>query len=414
MSSAVKSFPVFHVIAKPVGPICNLDCTYCYYLEKEHLYPQTRRWELSGEALAAFIRDYIAAQESPVVSFTWQGGEPTLRGVDFFREVVALQKKYADGRKIENALQTNGVLLDDGWGEFLASHAFLVGLSIDGPEHFHDAFRLRKNGRGTFAQVLRGLGFLRKHGVEFNTLTVVNRQNGDHPLDVYQFLKDIGSRFLQFLPAVERISQSPSQAGLQLCLPDDAGPAAIADWSVQPEQFGRFMCDIFDHWVQHDVAQIFVQLFDVALENWLGLTPALCVFRETCGAALAVEHNGDVYSCDHFVNARYRLGNLLETPLGDLANTQRQVDFGLAKRDTLPRYCRECDVRFACHGECPKHRFAVTPDGEPGLNYLCAGYKQFFHHINPFMSFMANELRNRRPPANVMEFAKQQLKSADF
>jgi uncharacterized protein len=404
-------YPAFHVISKPVGPICNLDCHYCFYLEKENLYPGNERWRMSPEVLERYIEQYIAAQQSPRVSFTWQGGEPTLLGLEFFEQVVALQEKHVQGKQIENSLQTNAVLIDDRWAEFLAQHKFLVGVSIDGPRELHDAHRKYKGGRGSFDDVVRGIEALQRSRAEFNTLTVVNRHNGEHPLEVYRFLKEIGSRYMQFIPVVERIAAQPTADGLTLLLPSHGDAAAVAPWSVEPDQYGRFLCAIFDEWVQHDVARYFVQIFDVALESWLGLTPALCVFRETCGSALAVEHNGDIYSCDHFVYPEHRLGNVLDTPLASLVNSPQQIAFGDAKRDTLPAYCRSCEVRFACHGECPKHRFTFTPDGEAGLNYLCAGYKRFFTHIDPFMRYMAAELQQRRPPANVMPWAKERLAS---
>jgi uncharacterized protein len=397
-------YPAFHVVAKPIGPICNLDCQYCFYLEKEKLYPSTHRWGMPPDVLESFVRQYIETQDAPVVSFLWQGGEPTLLGIDYFRHVVDLQRRYAGGKQIENAFQTNGVLLDDGWAEFFAQENFLVGLSIDGPPEFNDSYRVDKAGRPTFDHVMRGLETLKQHQVEFNTLTCVHRQNGDHPKEIYRFLKEVGSRFIQFLPIVERLAHQPTSDGLLRIAPDDSAPAEVAPWSVVPLQYGEFLCTIFDEWVRHDVARYYVQIFDVTLENWMGVTPSLCVFRETCGAALAIEHNGDLYSCDHFVYPRYKLGNLMSQELGALVNSPQQVQFGAAKRDALPRYCRECDVRFACHGECPKHRFTLTPDGEPGLNYLCAGYKRFFHHITPAMNFMTGELRARRPPANVMQW----------
>lgn len=409
MATGSRSYPSFHVIAKPTGPICNLDCNYCFYLEKENLYPRTTQWRMSGEVLENYIRQYIAAQEAPQVDFTWQGGEPTLLGLDFFRQAVRLQQQYACGRTITNALQTNAVLIDDAWAAFLAEYQFLVGVSIDGPEELHNRFRPYKGGRGSFADVLRGIRHLQRAGAEFNTLTAVNRVNSYHPLEVYGFLKEIGSRYMQFMPVVERVAAQPTLEGLSLVSPDFSSEAAVTPWSVEPLQYGLFLCQIFDQWVQHDVARYFVQAFDVALESWLGMTPGLCVFRETCGAALAIEHNGDVYSCDHFVYPEHRLGNIQTAGLEILVNSPQQIAFGDAKRDRLPQYCRECDVRFACHGECPQHRFIQTPDGEPGLNYLCAGYKYFFHHVDPYMKFMADELRQRRPPANVMAWARARL-----
>jgi uncharacterized protein len=402
----------FHVLSKPAGPICNLDCKYCFYLEKEKLYPEKpahappAAWAMPPEVLETYVRQYIEAQDVPVISFAWQGGEPTLLGVEFFERAVELQARYAGGKRIENALQTNGVLLDDRWGEFLARHHFLVGLSVDGPQRLHDRYRVDKGGQPTFGKVMRGLEYLKKHGVEFNTLTVVHRYNSQHPLEVYRFLKEAGSRFLQFIPIVERVARQPDSDGLLLPGPQATG-AEVSEWSVEPLDYGKFLCAIFDEWVRRDVARVFVQLFDVALETWMGLPASLCVFRETCGAALAIEHNGDLYSCDHFVYPGFKLGNILVRGLGDMARAPQQVRFGEDKRASLPRYCRECDVRFACNGECPKHRFTRTPDGEEGLNYLCAGYKLFFHHVAPYMEFMAGELRAQRPPASVMQWIRE-------
>ncbi len=379
-------------MTKPVGPICNLDCKYCFYLEKEKLYPAKEstpaQWAMSDAVLESYIRQHIASQDVPVITFAWQGGEPTLLGVDYYHRIVALQRQYAGSKRIENTLQTNGVLLDDEWCEFLGDNKWLIGLSIDGPRRFHDRYRVDKGGQPTFDKVMRGLKLLKKHGVEFNTLTVVQRDNSQSPLEIYHFLKEMGSGYMQFIPVVERS--------------DDQ----VTDWSVDATQYGRFLCTIFDEWVRRDVGRYYVQIFDVALQSWMGMTPSLCVFRETCGEGLALEHNGDLYSCDHFVYPQYRLGNLLEHPLGDMVRGPQQTQFGLDKRDTLPRYCRECDVRFACNGECPKHRFVQTPDGENGLNYLCASYKLFFHHIDAAMRFMAGELQAERPPANVMQWMR--------
>ena len=398
----------FHIMTKPVGPICNLDCRYCFYLEKENLYPGKSSWAMPEDVLETYVREYIQSQNVPQVSFAWQGGEPTLLGVEYFEKVVELQKKYADGKRIENAFQTNGVLLDDQWGEFLSKYGFLVGLSIDGPEKLHDHYRVDKGGQPTFKRVMRGLGYLKKHGVEFNTLTVVQRHNSHHPLDVYRFLRENGSGFIQFIPIVERIAKAPNPEGLVLISPESEDAARVSEWSVEPLQYGKFLSAIFDEWVRNDVGKTFVQMFDVALESWMGYPASLCVFRETCGSAMALEHNGDLYSCDHFVYPENKLGNIMESPINSLVNSAQQRKFGLDKRDTLPRYCRECEVRFACNGECPKHRFTRTPDGEEGLNYLCAGYKKFFHHIDPYMRFMAEELQQRRAPANVMKWVRTQ------
>jgi uncharacterized protein len=392
----------FHIMTKPTGPICNLDCTYCFYLEKEKLYPGTKQWAMAPEVLERYIEQYIAAQPLDDVHFAWQGGEPTLLGIDFFRTVIALQQKYAAGKTIHNALQTNATLVDDNWATFLAEHQFLVGVSIDGPRHLHDHYRGDKGNAPTFDRVLRGLNKLKDHNVDFNTLTVVNRQNSQHPLEVYRFLKEIGSGFMQFIPVVERQTGQPAADGLVLIQPSFARAAEVTEYSVEPLAFGKFLSSIFDEWVKKDVGHVFVQQFDVALESWVGLEPSLCVFRKTCGTALAMEHTGDLYSCDHYVYPEHNLGNIMTAPLEQMAGSEQQKQFGLAKRDTLPRMCRQCDVRFACNGECPKHRFLTTPEGESGLNYLCAGYKHFFHHIDPYMQFMAAELRAGRPPANLM------------
>jgi len=403
----------FHAMTKPVGSRCNLDCSYCFYLEKEHLYPDAGAMRMRPEVLAAYIRDYIAAQPADVVNFAWQGGEPTLLGLDFFREVVALQARHGGGRTIENAFQTNGVLLDDAWGEFLARHRFLVGLSLDGPAPLHDAYRVDKGGRPTFERVMAGLAVLKRHGVEFNTLTTVNRRNATQPLEVYRFLREAGSGYLQFIPIVERNAAAGAADGLWLAPPPDHADSAALDgqvtpWSVRPADYGRFLCAIFDEWVRRDVGRVFVQQFDAALANWAGEPAGVCVFNETCGRALAVEHNGDVYSCDHYVYPRYRLGNLLNTSLAALVDSSAQEAFGQAKSATLPRYCRECPVRFACHGECPKHRFLRTPDGEPGLNYLCGAYRMFFKHIDAPMRTMAALLASGQPPAAIMNLPRSQ------
>jgi uncharacterized protein len=398
----------FHVLAKPIGPICNLDCKYCFYLEKESLYPQVDKWAMQPEVLETYIRQYIEAHDTPVVNFAWQGGEPTLLGVDYFRRVVDLEKKYANGKQIANAFQTNGVLLNDAWAELFREHQFLIGISIDGPRELHDAYRVDKGGQPTFDRVVRGMETLKRNNVDFNTLTTVHRANADLPLEVYRFLRDNGSGFMQFIPIVERIAHQTTSDGLRLISPDFAGAAKVAPWSVEPRQFGRFLSTIFDEWVRKDVGRTFVQLFDVSLELWSGMEASLCIFRKTCGAALAIEHCGDVYSCDHFVYPENRLGNIMDSPLAELAGSAQQQHFGEAKESTLPKYCRECDVRFACNGECPKHRFLTTPDGEPGLNYLCAGYKMFFHHIDPYMRFMASELAAQRAPANVMRWIAAQ------
>ena len=394
----------FHIMTKPIGPLCNLDCSYCFYLEKEKLYPGATQWAMPPEILERYISEYIAAQppDAPEIHFAWQGGEPTLLGLDFFRSVIALQQKHAPDRIICNALQTNATLIDDEWAAFLAEHNFLVGVSIDGPRELHDCYRVDKGQAPTFDRVLRGIARLKAHNVEFNTLTVVHRRNSEHPLDVYRFLKEAGSGFMQFIPVVERKAAQPGGDGLVLIQPSSTQVAEVTPWSVEPLAYGKFLAAIFDEWVKQDVGHIFIQQFDVALESWLGLQQTLCVFRPTCGSALALEHNGDLYSCDHFVYPEHKLGNIVDTGLRAMISSTQQKAFGLAKRDTLPSMCRQCDVRFACNGECPKHRFLTTPEGEAGLNYLCAGYKHFFHHIDPFMQYMATELSAGRPPANIM------------
>jgi uncharacterized protein len=401
---STRSAP-FQLMAKPTGPLCNLDCSYCFYLEKEKLYSGTKNWAMREDVLESYICQYIESQPYPVVSFAWQGGEPTLLGIAWFRNVLALQQKYAQGKRIENALQTNGVTIDAAWAEFFAANDFLMGISIDGPRELHDFYRVDKGQQPTFDRVMRGIEHLKAANVRFNTLTVVNHKNSGHPLEVYEFLKDVGSGFMQFIPVVERKVSGPSPEGLVLLGPEQSS-AQVTEWSVEPMAFGNFLCAIFDEWVRNDVGKFFVQLFDVTLELWLGLQPSLCVFSETCGNALALEHQGDLYSCDHYVYPENKLGNILDDPLTSLVGTKKQQDFGHAKRDSLPAFCRECDVRFACNGECPKHRFMTTPDGEPGLNYLCAAYKKFFHHVAPYMEFMGRELLNERPPARVMEYAR--------
>ena len=398
------SGPAFNVLAKPIGPICNLDCTYCFYLEKEVLYPQDSKWSMREDVLESYIRQYIEAQPGEAVQFAWQGGEPTLLGVEYFRRVVELERTYAGGKRIGNAFQTNGVLLNDEWAGFLKDENFLVGISIDGPRELHDAYRVDKGGKPTFDRVMRGMEVLQRNGVEFNTLTTVNRANAGAPLDVYRFLKANGSGFMQFIPIAERASQAATADGLVLIQPDFKGAAEVTPWSVEPGVWGSFLCTIFDEWVRKDVGRCYVQLFDVCLEMWAGMEASLCVFRRQCGAAMAIEHSGDLYSCDHYVYPENKLGNIMELPLEEMAYGGQQREFGEAKETTLPRYCQECSVRFACNGECPKHRFATTPDGEPGLNYLCAGYKRFFMHVDPYMRFMAAELKAERAPANVMRW----------
>ena len=407
-------------MAKPIGPICNLDCKYCYYLEKENLFPKGENFRMSPEVLETYIRQYIASQQTLEVTFAWQGGEPTLLGLDYFKQVVELQTKHTGGRKINNTLQTNGTRLNEDWCRFFKAHDFLIGLSIDGPRELHDAHRKNKAGGPTFDLVSRGMQLLKDHGVEFNTLTVVSRTNVSSPLEVYDFLRESGSGYIQFIPLVERLpTPSAAVAGLDFAEPPepDQQESAVTDWSVPAEAYGDFLTTIFDAWVRRDVGRVFVQMFDVSLGIWSGHGPGLCLFLPDCGEAIAIEHNGDVYSCDHFVYPKYQIGNIMNTSLATMVNSVQQREFGEAKSAQLPKFCRDCDVRFACHGECPKHRFMKTPEGEPGLNYLCAGYKKFFRHIDPNMRRMTELLKSRRAPAHIMselaEAAQSQTQTPD-
>jgi len=392
-------------MAKPSGAICNLECRYCFYLDKESLFDRGTRFRMSDAVLEAYVRQQFESQRGPEVVFAWQGGEPTLMGVEFFERAVALQRRHSRGRSVQNAFQTNGILLDDTWGEFLRREQFLVGLSLDGPAPLHDSYRVDKAGKPTLERVLRGLEVLKRHRVEFNTLTVVHRENVRQPLEVYRFLKDIGSAYLQFIPLVERLPNDAARSRGLTHAPPPQGErpeTQVTEWTVPAEAYGEFLVAIFDEWVRQDVGKTFVQLFDVSLGVWMGLPSGICLFRETCGDGVALEHNGDVFSCDHFVYPEYRIGNLLNASLGDLVRGPRQRAFGAAKAATLPAYCRNCEVRFACHGECPKNRFITTPDGEPGLNYLCPAYKRFFRHVDAAMKTMTWLVRNRRAPAEIM------------
>jgi uncharacterized protein len=377
--------PSFHVLAKPAGARCNLACRYCFYLSKADLYPGGS-FRMDDDLLEEFLRQYIGAQQVPEVTVAWQGGEPTLMGLDFYRRSVDLAGGFArPGMQVGYTMQTNGTLLDDEWCAFFKKHNFLVGISIDGPQALHDAYRVDAKGRGTFGRVMEGLSLLQEHGVEYNILCTVHAANGDYPLDVYRFFRDdAGAQFVQFIPIVEREGDTAT------------------DRSVRPAQWGRFLCTIFDEWLRHDVGEMFVQHFDTALAAWVGHPPGLCTFAPTCGAAVALEHNGDLYSCDHFVDPDHFLGNIRTTPLAELVGSAKQRQFGLDKQETLPRFCRECPVRFACHGGCPRNRFATTPDGETGLNYLCEGYRMFFSHIDRPMRMMADLLRQGRYADEVM------------
>lgn len=384
--------PAFHVMVKPHGAICNCRCRYCYYLPKENLYPSSS-FRMTEELLERFTRQYIELQSVPEVTFAWQGGEPTLMGLSFFERAVQLQKRYQrHDLTVNNTLQTNGIMLNDKWCRFFREHNFLIGISIDGPSHLHDVYRVDRGNHSTFERVMTGVELLKNHEVEFNTLTCVHTANSDYPLEVYRFLRDeVQSRFIQFIPVVLRDNETGFQQG-----------EAVREHSVGGRQYGYFLKTIFDEWVRRDVGRVFVQTFDSALAAWVGQAPGVCVFDKTCGTAMVLEHNGDLYSCDHFVEPDYLLGNIVETDLAALVGSTKQMQFGLAKRDTLPRYCHECPVLFACNGGCPKNRIRHTPNGEPGLNCLCEGYQAFFRHVAPQMEFMARELAAGRPPANVI------------
>ena len=390
-----------YVMLKPAGSLCNLRCRYCYYLEKANLYGHSAGHIISDALLEKFIKEYIEAQTTPEVLFTWHGGETLMRPVSFYRRALELEKMYAKGRRISNSIQTNGTLLNDEWCEFFRENDFLVGVSIDGPREFHDEYRRTATGRPTFHKVMQGINLLNKHGVEWNALAVVNDFNADYPLEFYRFFKDIHCRYIQFTPIVERIVHRDD--GLTLA-PGMQESGEVTDFSVTPEQWGNFICTIFDEWVKQDVGQYFIQLFDATLANWVGVVPGVCTLAEECGHAGVMEFNGDVYSCDHFVYPEHRLGNLHDHTIIEMMYSDRQREFAKMKRQLLPRQCKECPFRFACHGECPKNRFTHDRYGEPGLNYLCEGYRRFFSHVAPYMDFMKAELEAQRPPANVMQF----------
>jgi len=395
------------IMAKPIGPICNLSCEYCFYLEKEKLYSRTSQWAMQHDVLESFIKQFIQENDNTVINFAWQGGEPTLLGVDYFREIVALQKQYGEGKYIRNAFQTNGVLLNNEWAEFFLENDFLVGVSIDGPEEIHDSYRRDKEGNSTFLRVLHGIRELKDNGVSFNTLTTVHHANEKFPLAIYEFLKEIGSTVMQFIPIVERKSNFSVSHHAPLFSPNLSDASPVTAWSVDPRAYGTFLCAIFDVWIRRDVGKYFIQLFDTTLAMWAGLPADLCVFQKRCGKSAIIEHNGDVYSCDHYVYPNYYLGNIRDISLADVVTSKQQLAFGAMKETQLPQYCRNCDVGFACHGACPKHRFMLTPKGEAGLNYLCAAYRKFFHHAAPYMQFMVKELAENRAPANVMDWANR-------
>ena len=393
-----------YVMLKPAGAHCNLACKYCYYLEKNNLYQNSHRHLMSDEMLEQFTREYIEAQTMPQVLFTWHGGEPLMRSIDFYKKALALQKKYAHGKQIDNVIQTNGTLLTDEWCEFFAQNHWLVGISIDGPQEYHDHYRVTPAGKPSWEKVMQGIQLLKKHRVEWNAMAVVNAYNAEHPLEFYHFFRDNGCQYLQFTPIVERLTEH--EDGRTLASLVDNREIPLADASVTPQQWGNFLCTIFDDWVRHDVGKTFVEIFDCTLANWMGVLPGICAYSKECGHAGVMEHNGDVYSCDHFVFPEYKLGNIREQSLIDMLYGEKQQAFSRLKHTSLPRQCKECDMEFACHGECPKNRFEKDKYGEPGLNYLCQGYYQYYTHVAPYMDFMKRELLAQRPPANIMNVLK--------
>ena len=393
-----------YVMLKPAGAHCNLACKYCYYLEKNNLYQNSHRHLMTDEMLEQFTREYIEAQTMPQVLFTWHGGEPLMRSIDFYKKALALQKKYAHGKQIDNVIQTNGTLLTDEWCEFFAKNHWLVGISIDGPQEYHDHYRVTPAGKPSWEKVMQGISLLKKHRVEWNAMAVVNAYNAEHPLEFYHFFRDNGCQYLQFTPIVERLTEH--EDGRTLASLADNREIPLADASVTSQQWGNFLCTIFDDWVRHDVGKTFVEIFDCTLANWMGVLPGICAYSKECGHAGVMEHNGDVYSCDHFVFPEYKLGNIKDQSLIDMLYGEKQQAFSRLKHTSLPRQCKECDMEFACHGECPKNRFEKDKYGEPGLNYLCQGYYQYYSHVAPYMDFMKRELLAQRPPANIMNVLK--------
>jgi uncharacterized protein len=417
MSTPMYAPPAFHILSKPRGAICNLDCSYCFFLTKEMLYPNSN-FRMSDETLEAYIKQTIEGHQTPEVQISWQGGEPTLMGLDFFRKALEFEKKYKKpGQMIQHTIQTNGTLLNDEWAQFFKENNYLVGISLDGPRHLHDVNRVDKGGASTFDRVVRGIEFLKKNGVDFNILCTINATNQDHGAEVYRFFRDeVGAQFIQFIPIVDRLMDSSLIPTNEIQVADDSDAHhagrlrrfysqrghVVSSYSVSPDGYGKFLNDVFDEWVKKDVGTIYVQMFDVTLANKVGAPPGLCVHSPTCGVALALEHNGDLYSCDHFVEPEYLLGNIREKGMVEMISSGRQQKFGSDKLNTLPKYCRECEVRWACHGGCPKDRFTLTPEGEPGLNYLCPSFKLFFNHVSRPMEIMGDLLKKDLAPADVM------------
>ena len=397
-------------MAKPSGAICNLDCTYCFFLSKELLYPGDR-FRMADEVLYEWIRQTLDAHRAPDVTIAFQGGEPTLLGLPFFRRAVDHARALnGDDRAIQFTMQTNGTLLTDEWAGFLGDEGFLVGLSMDGPPEMHDAYRVDKSGRPTYERVRTAWDLLGAHGVDTNILCTVHAANAEHPLAVYRHFRDqLGAEFIQLIPIVERATAATLEAANEGWGSDrESRPLytqngdAVTERTVAPGQWGSFLTSVFDEWVRHDVGTVFIPTFDAALAAWIGINPSMCIFRPTCGDALALEHNGDLYSCDHFVEPGHLLGNITESHIAELVASDQQRAFGQAKATTLPQYCQDCEVRFACNGECPRNRFVATPDGEPGLNFLCEGYKAFFTHIDEPMRIMVDLLRQGRNADEVM------------
>ena len=403
----MKRPPAFTTMVKPVGATCNLDCSYCYYRDKAEIYsaPQNR---MTDEVLEEYVRQYLEAVNLPTVTFCWHGGEPLLAGIDFYRKAVELQQRYAAGRQIENTLQTNGTLVNDEWCDFFRENNFLVGVSLDGPEEVHDAYRRDCGGAPTFGKVMQAVEKMHNRKVEYNILATVNSRSEGRGKEIYRFLRGI-SNFIQFLPVVEYVQLREGRRPL-IVSPDVEG-ATPAPWSVSARGFGEFMCDVFDEWIKCDVGSRFVQLFDITLANWCGVPPSLCAFCETCGDAPVVEYNGDVYSCDHFVYPEYRLGNILSSTLVEMYTSQEQQAFGRDKREALPMECKRCTYNFLCRGECPKHRFATSKNGDPYMNTLCEGYKRFFRHSDPYMRHMKMLLQKERSPMEVMHWARERNKT---
>ncbi|PSW18112.1 anaerobic sulfatase maturase [Photobacterium sanctipauli] len=390
-------------MAKPTSFECNLSCDYCFYLEKEKYYNKKKQAvAMNDEVLRQYIKQYIQSQDTDSINFAWQGGEPTMAGLAFYEKAIKYQKQFANGKNISNSIQTNGILFNQKWADFLAENQFLVGLSIDGPEALHNKYRVTNSGKGTFDKVIKSLELLQKNKVEYNTLTVVNSVNQEHPLEVYRFLKEIGSAYQQYIPIVEtrhNIFSDPSL--ITACDPEGNH---LLPWSVDGLSYGKFMTTIFDEWVRNDIGQVFIQLFDTTLGSWAGYQPGLCIFQEECGSAMVIERNGDLYSCDHYVYPEFKLGNVLDKNMSKLAQSKQQVKFGKAKKSKIAKECLECEFRFACNGGCPKHRISLQANGDR-QNHLCEGYKHFFSQTKPYMLAMVNELRQRRSPANVMAYA---------